>query len=312
MRSEHGRSFAPERFEVEQRVRVDDRREVEPLQELANERLPRGAAPQPRAERERTRAIRCCDDRLDAVGIGPADLDRLENERLDDRKRLGRDGERDVSGVRAEGRTRSERDGAGHSRLPADDEHRARRVLGVARCSARDDVEQGRSGAAVLGVDVIEPDVRQHDAPCAETTGRNGEPDLRRVERDGEVRLDNRTGDLSGRRIDARGEVHGHDGSRGGVDPLDGCRCVGPRLAPKSGPEERIDDHIRSFDLPGLVHRVAGVTQHPRRDTPVPPFDPPPQTHANRRAAGNASIVSRATAVPARSISSGMLSGYPA
>ena len=45
---------------------------------------------------------------------------------------------------------------------------------------------------------------------------------------------------------------------------------------------------------------------------PSPPFDPPPQTHANRRAAGNASIVSRATAVPARSISSGMLSGYPA
>ena len=38
---------------------------------------------------------------------------------------------------------------------------------------------------------------------------------------------------------------------------------------------------------------------------PSPPFDPPPQTQAKLRAAGNASIASRATAAPARSMSSG-------
>jgi hypothetical protein len=42
---------------------------------------------------------------------------------------------------------------------------------------------------------------------------------------------------------------------------------------------------------------------------PSPPFEPPPQTHANRRAAGYASIASRATAAPARSMSSGIVSG---
>ena len=42
---------------------------------------------------------------------------------------------------------------------------------------------------------------------------------------------------------------------------------------------------------------------------PSPPFEPPPQTHAKLRAAGNASIASRATAAPARSISSGIVSG---
>ena len=52
------------------------------------------------------------------------------------------------------------------------------------------------------------------------------------------------------------------------------CCSVGARLALKSGPEERIDDHVRSFDLAGLVRRVPGVTQHARRDTPVPSVRP--------------------------------------
>jgi hypothetical protein len=42
---------------------------------------------------------------------------------------------------------------------------------------------------------------------------------------------------------------------------------------------------------------------------PSPPFEPPPQTHAKRRAAGYAAIASRATAAPARSMSSGIDSG---
>ncbi len=42
---------------------------------------------------------------------------------------------------------------------------------------------------------------------------------------------------------------------------------------------------------------------------PSPPFEPPPHTHAKLRAAGNASVASRATAAPARSMSSGIDSG---
>jgi hypothetical protein len=42
---------------------------------------------------------------------------------------------------------------------------------------------------------------------------------------------------------------------------------------------------------------------------PSPPFEPRPQTTANRLARGKAASVSRATAAPARSINSGIVSG---
>src|SRR4051794_23295577 len=84
-------------------------------------------------------------------------LHRLDQERLDDRQRLLRNGDRDIPGVRAKRGFGSETERAGHPGGSADDEHRPRRVLRVALMAARDKLEDLVGDKTVPRVGVLEP-----------------------------------------------------------------------------------------------------------------------------------------------------------
>ena len=57
VRRQHGRRGPVDGLELEERVGVDDRREVEALEELADERPPSAPRPRPGPDRERRRAL---------------------------------------------------------------------------------------------------------------------------------------------------------------------------------------------------------------------------------------------------------------
>ena len=97
-----------------------------------------GLAAEPGPERQRAGASRRVLDLVERP------LHRLEQARLEHRQGRGRRGDRDVARVRAEGRLGREADGAREPGRAADDEHRARRVLVVARPAARHEPEQLR------------------------------------------------------------------------------------------------------------------------------------------------------------------------
>ena len=76
--------------------------------------------------------------------------------------------------------------------------------------------------------------------------------------------------------------------------------------------EERYPNYPDS--IPELMERAGAAVARESMlaypaTRPSPPFEPPPHTHAKLRAAGYATIDSRATAAPARSMSSGIESG---
>ena len=102
------------------------------------------------------------------------------------------------------------------------------------------------------------------------------------------------------------------DGDAARVDALDQARGLGPRSAVEAGAEQGVDHDVRAREilasLPRRVRLRAGVARAMR---PSPPFAPPPQTTAKRRASGKARSASRATAAAARSISSSAVSGKP-
>ena len=115
-----------------------------------------------------------------------------------------------------------------------------------------------------------EADVGDHDLARLEPARREREPELRPVERDGERGVDDRSGDLTRRGVDAGREVDGDDRRLGCVHPLDQRRRLGPRRAAKAGPEERVDDQLRVLDRVRLDRVALGLAQQARCDPSVP------------------------------------------
>ncbi len=256
-------------LEAEESVGVDHGRKVDPLEELAHERATPLPATEARPHRDGTRALGGRDHRLHRVLVAPADLHRLERERLDDGQRLRGNGEGHVAGVRAKRGETGKAHRAGHPRLPADNEHRARRVLRVPRPAQGNELEQLRRGAAVLRRMRPQPDVGHDHRARVEAAGADGEPDLPPVERDGEVGIDDRARDLPRGRVDAGGDVHGDDRRSGRVDAIDERGRVRAWLAVEARAEERVDDHVVPLGLRRLVGLAPRLAQHARGDTAV-------------------------------------------
>ena len=156
----------------------------------------------------------------------------------------------------------------------------------------------------------LEPDVGDHDLAGVRAPRRDDEADLPRVERHGEVGLDRGARDLTGRGVDPGRHIDRDDRAPTGVHALDRPRPrpVGARRGSRSRRARRRRRRRRSGrrspprrDLPRAASRAA--------IRPSPPFEPPPQTTAKRRASGKARSASWATAAPARSISSPAVSG---
>ena len=83
MRREHGWRVPLDGVELEERVRVDDRGDVESPEKLPDQCPPLVRAAEPRPDRDSARALGGAGDLLYRVGVTPADLHRLENHRLD-------------------------------------------------------------------------------------------------------------------------------------------------------------------------------------------------------------------------------------
>ena len=118
-----------------------------------------------------------------------------------------------------------------------------------------------------------------------------------------------------GRGVHAGRHVDGHDRAPERVQRLDQAGLWRPRRTAKAGAEDRVDDDVGVAEL---ALRIAAGVEDPhlavlgeggRRDSAVPPFEPPPQTASTRRASGYLRATSPATAAPARCISSGIVSG---
>jgi hypothetical protein len=97
----------------------------------------------------------------------------------------------------------------------------------------------------VLGLALLDSDVRDVDHAGVEPPGRDDDADLRGVHRHRDVRPYRRTGDLTCRRIDSGRKIDGNDRNPGAVDPVDQGGRVGTRLAAKACSEQRIDDDVR-------------------------------------------------------------------
>ena len=131
VRGEDARRRPLARLQLEERVGVDDRRQLDFGEQPPDERLRLRLTPEAGPDGERPRLRRRLEDVLERP------LHRLQHERLEDGKRLGRRGDRHVAGVGAQGGARGERRSAGHPARSSDDEDVARRVLVVARRAAR-------------------------------------------------------------------------------------------------------------------------------------------------------------------------------
>ena len=203
-----------DRLEAEEGVGIDDDGKLEALEQPRHERVRLGAAAEPRPERDGVGALCLGHDRLLGVVPVEAALDGLERQHLDRCEALARHGERDVARVGAKRGHRGEHRRARRPGRAADDEHRAGGELGVAGAADRDLLQEHRGRAPHRGLDRQEPDVGDDDLAGVEAPGRDVEPDLARVERDGERRVDGGAGDLARRRVDAGGQVDGDDRQR--------------------------------------------------------------------------------------------------
>ena len=263
MRRQHRPRAPLPRLELVQCVGVEHELLLARSQQLVPEHLRGCIAAETGPDRERAGL------RSGVAGIGPGQLHRLEQLGLDDRKRLFRDGDRDIAGIGAEGSLGGEAGGARHSRGAAGDEHRPGAVLAVLRPLARDEREDRRRHEPVLGLRGLEPDVRDHDLTGVEETGRDCEPELAAVEGDGQRRPNRGAADLSRGRVDTRGDVDGDDRRTGCVDPLDRRGRLLTRLAVESRPEERVDDHVGLLDCGRLDRVAAFLAQDPSGDPAV-------------------------------------------
>ena len=122
MRSENRRGVALDGLEAEERVGVDDSREIDTRQELANEGASGIRAPEAGPDRERRRPLGGLNQHGHRIVVRPRQLHGLQSQDLRGRERLLGYGQRDVAGVGAERGQRRQARRACHSRSPSDDE----------------------------------------------------------------------------------------------------------------------------------------------------------------------------------------------
>ena len=123
MRSENRRSIALDRLEAEERVGVDDGREIDTRQQLANEGASGIRAPEAGPDRERRRPLaRPPSARPTRIVVRPWQLHGLQSQDLCGRERLLGNRQRDVARVGAKRGHRREARRACHSRSTSDDE----------------------------------------------------------------------------------------------------------------------------------------------------------------------------------------------
>ena len=294
VRREHRRRRAPNGLELEERVGVDDGRQVRLLEQPPHELASALVPPEAGADRERARLLHRVEDLLERTLHG------FEEPRLQHGQRLGGSGDGDVARVRPERRLRCEACGAREPRRAADDEHR-RAVLRVAGPLARDEPEDGRRHERVLRHGVLEADVAHDELAAVKAAGRDDVADLRRVERDRHRRPDGGAGDFAGIRIDPRRQVDREHRRLGRIHLRDDLGGVRPRLAVEPGAEQPVEDDVaaRAPRLP----RWPAARSASSAIRASPPFAPPPHTAPNDRASGKWRNASSATARPARSMS---------
>ena len=131
--------------------------------------------------------------------------------------------------------------------------------------------EQPRERADGGGRRGVEPDVGDDDLPRVEAARRHDEPELRPVERDGEVGLHGGSGHLPRRGVDPGGEVDRDHGRAARVDPLDRRGRLGTRRAAEPRAEEGVDHDVGARGVVGLDRLAALLAQDARRDPPVAP-----------------------------------------
>ena len=241
VRGEDARRRPLARLELEERVGVDDRRQLDLREQPADERLRLISAAEARPDRERLRLRRRLEDILERP------LHRLQHERLEHRERLGRCGDRHVADVGAEGGAGRERRCPGHAARAADDEDVAGRVLVVARRAARHLGQDLPRDEPMLGLRRLEADVGHRHLAGVEASRRDREADLGAVHRHRHVGVHRRARDLPGGRVHARRDVDGQHRNTGRVDLLDELRRLLPRSAFQPGAEESVDHDVRAL-----------------------------------------------------------------
>ena len=239
------------------------------------------------------------------VAPPPTDLDGLEQLRLDDGERAIRHGDGDVARVGTERRPCGQARGSRSARSAADHEHRACRVLVVFRPLARDEREDRRRDQLRRRHDRLEPDVGDDDLARVEETRRDDEPDLAAVEGDGQ-RLPGRPRPRpprSKRRRRRARRPRRPSAPAALIRSIVAARLLA-RPAVETGSEECIDDHVRLLHGRRLDRVAALLAEDARGDPPVAAVRAAAADDGDPARVGNRCITSRATAAPARSISS--------
>ena len=159
----------------------------------------------------------------------------------------------------------------------------------------------------------FEADVCDDDAADVKPTRRDGEADLRGVERHREICIDDRSCDLARGGIDSGGEVDRHDRRPCCVDALDDGDGLRPRSTAEPRSEQSVDHDVVAVEtIVDLIRDVAGLAKDASSDTSVSAVRPS-STHAREAARGRIGEhrLARDGCVPARSMSSGIVDGYP-
>ena len=233
VRREHRRRRPRERLQPEQRVGVDDRRQVGLLR-AAGARAPSARRPargpaRSRARRRGTRRRR----RRRAAASPP----RARASRGSESTRRERRSRRSPASARNAAREASAAAPV-IPREPPTTRTEPARVLVVARRAARDELEDVDARDLLrLRLERLQTDVGHFDVVAAEElAGPDLMPDLLAVERDRARRLDRGSGHLAGRRVHPRGQVDRHDL---GIRRVDRARSARPRPA-RGSPEKPV------------------------------------------------------------------------
>ncbi len=279
VRRQHGRRGACERLERPERVRVEDDRQLELLEQDPHQLDRPVAAAEPRPERDRVRALGRLEHgvggaRQQPAGgvLGQRPLHHLEQRRLENRQRRLRRRERDVARVGAEGGEGRQHRRAGEPARAADHQHGARAVLRRLVALAGHLEQRRRRHERVLVRLRAQADRREVHVPRVEPSRRDRQADLRRAEGDGRGGDDGGAGHLAGRGVDARRDVDGDDGAAARIDELDHALGVLARGVAQADPEQRVHDHVRLAEVAEAVDDrdvATRLAQHARAHAPV-------------------------------------------
>ena len=309
VRRQDGRRGALERLELPERVGVEHDRQLEPLEQDADE-LARAVAaaeararsrPHPRARPPRATASAARGSSRPAESSGSGRLTASSSRAsitgsVDSgtatvdvaRRRRGTPRARRASArrsARASRRRRApSRRGTSCSRVVLRGTSREHASRGRARARAR-------ATASPIGATCTEPAWKRPGAIASPTFGG--------AERDGDASARTAApGTSPVDAFDARGHVDRDDRLARGVDPLDHPRDVLARRLREADPEQRVDDHVRLAELAERPRRPSPRGPRSRstraQTRPSPPLLPPPQTTATRP--GNRSSTTSATA----------------